>query len=454
MLRVYMFFLLLICALSVDAQNLVIVKIDQEHPGRKISDTFPGFSYETAALTDGSGYFNAKNKVLIQLIRNLGKGVLRIGGNTSDKINWAGSTRENYTGKDTLTTTNIDQFAAFAKATGWRVIFGLNMGSGHPKAAAEEAQYVQKKLAGSLYAFQLGNEPDLYYKSLRTAAYNYMDYKTEWDTAFKAIQQLTPVPPLAGPDVANKTDWVSMFAKDEAGKLMLIDGHYYHNTSKNPNVSPETLLLPDSNLKAYLQTLLQAAAKYQVPYRVSETNSVSRGGQTGVSDVFASALWGLDFMWMVAEEGAEGINFHGGSVSKYAPIVSNNGEPTPRPLYYGMLAFNYGSRGGLLLPVDIQSASNISAYACLTEDKETRITLINKEPQDKTLRIQIKKGTNAKISRLTAVGLSDRNSVEFAGSTVTRSGVFKPAEPEKSAIKNQILNINLPAYSAAIVITY
>jgi hypothetical protein len=42
---------------------------------------------------------------------------------------------------------------------------------------------------------------------------------------------------------------------------------------------------------------------------------------SGVSDAFASALWGLGFLFDVAEHGGAGINFHGGfTPGNYSPI--------------------------------------------------------------------------------------------------------------------------------------
>ncbi len=59
---------------------------------------------------------------------------------------------------------------------------------------------------------------------------------------------------------------------------------------------------------------------------MAECNTVSQGGKIGVSNVFASALWALDYMWSVALSNGVGVNFHGGSISKYAPIVVDEKE--------------------------------------------------------------------------------------------------------------------------------
>lgn len=44
------------------------------------------------------------------MMKNLGNGVLRLGGNSSDKISWTGMPRIDYMRKDSLTTTDVDTF--------------------------------------------------------------------------------------------------------------------------------------------------------------------------------------------------------------------------------------------------------------------------------------------------------------------------------------------------------
>src|SRR5215475_11693414 len=81
------------------------VTIDQSKPGHTIAPDFEGLSFETGSLTNSSNLLTTHNTVLLQLIKNLGPGVLRIGGNSSDNIFWTGHARNLSTGADSLTTT-------------------------------------------------------------------------------------------------------------------------------------------------------------------------------------------------------------------------------------------------------------------------------------------------------------------------------------------------------------
>lgn len=56
----------------------------------------------------------------------------------------------------------IDRLAGFLHVTGWRAIYGLNLGTGTPDRDAEEAAYVAKALGPRLLFFQIGNEPEYY----------------------------------------------------------------------------------------------------------------------------------------------------------------------------------------------------------------------------------------------------------------------------------------------------
>src|ERR1017187_10896765 len=103
------------------------------------------------------------------------------------------------------------------------------------------------------------------------------------------------------------------------------------------------------------------------------------GGATNVSNTFASALWGLDFMYWWAAHGAAGVNFHTGDKvaagselrpSKYTPYFTSTNGYLVRPLGYGIKAFDLGSHGKLI-PVTISNPGNLNltAYAVLGDDK-------------------------------------------------------------------------------------
>jgi hypothetical protein len=57
---------------------------------------------------------------------------------------------------------NLEDLGGFLGATGWSLIWGLNLGEGTAEQAAEEAQAVSAAIGTRLIAFEIGNEPDLF----------------------------------------------------------------------------------------------------------------------------------------------------------------------------------------------------------------------------------------------------------------------------------------------------
>jgi hypothetical protein len=62
--------------------------VSYDDPGQAIASDFIGLSYESAILAGGD-YFTRNNSSALGLIRSLGEnGVIRIGGNTSERTVW------------------------------------------------------------------------------------------------------------------------------------------------------------------------------------------------------------------------------------------------------------------------------------------------------------------------------------------------------------------------------
>ena len=72
-------------------------------------------------------------------------------------------------------------------------------------------------------------------------------------------------------------------------------------------------LLADSSsdgLAASVAPLAAIAHAHHVPLRLDEINSISCGGERGVSDTYATALWSLDTLFALARAGVDGVNIH------------------------------------------------------------------------------------------------------------------------------------------------
>ncbi|WP_259070380.1 glycosyl hydrolase family 79 C-terminal domain-containing protein [Mucilaginibacter sp. X4EP1] len=432
-----------------------ILTLDIDHPANAIPQNFEGLSFENWILSRNPEYLDASNAVMVQLIKNLGPGVIRMGGNSSDETDWIGDGFNADTHFDVLTTLGIDRLAAFSRKTNWQVIFGLNLGHNNINASIDEAKYLYQQLGANLYTLQIGNEPDYFDLGYRPAGYSVYDFQSEWMANFAPIKTQIPEAQFAGPDVSDHLEWAQTFAANNSRNIVLLDAHYYNDgPASSPYINCQTILSGDDTLIPYLQTLDKSSKQAGLPYRITETNSIWGGGKPGVSDAFAGTLWALDLMWAVAANNGQGINFHGGELV-YSPItVASNGQCTTNAVYYAMLAFKYGASGGTIIPVNIvNNNSNYNVYACSTNGGYT-ITIINKE-QTKDISLIVNAGktvTSINVMSLTAPAVDSTTGITFAGATVQSDGSFSPAHQDESKIGKSSFGIKVPAASAVVIV--
>jgi hypothetical protein len=454
----------LLAASSARAQaGVAKIIVDYENDGRPIAPDFIGLSYESAILSP-STYFAPENAILIALLRALGnEGVLRIGGNTSERTVWQVG---DAAAPDSIVITlaAIDRLAATLRAVGWKLIYGLNLARGTPEAAAEEAAYVAYALGPRLLAFQIGNEPDGFgrWTGVRPPGYDFAAYLAEWMRFAAAIRARVTNASFAGPDVAAAPEWVPAFAAAAPPGLVLLTQHHYaEGPAGDPRVSLPRLLQSSGEIVPILRRLAETSRAARLPYRIAETNSVFNEGEPGVSDTLGAALWGLDLIFRCAAADCAGVNFHAGDHNlrsgrnkAYTPIARTpDGRLRAAPLYYGMLMFAQLGHGALV-PAQIDAGpAGLRAYAVRTADGSFRICLINKESRG-VLRVDIAPGrrfTGASLLRLTGPAIDATAGITLGGAAVDDTGQWSPARRESLDVAGGTLLLELPAASAALV---
>ena len=431
-----------------------------------IPSDFMGLGYEISSVAR-PGLLSAQNSVYVQLVRTLGtNGVIRVGGNTADYASYSaeGQPLSSPEGKagSVVNDSVLRDLGSFLDATGWKLIWALNLGNGTMKNAIDEAKAVTAASKGNLLAFEIGNEPDLFPRreGHRHAGYGYDDYLREYRTFRDALRKAIPGIAFAGPDAAVATDWVSKFAADEGKDIKLLTHHYYRE-GQNPTSTIDKLLHPDPKLAPILAKLRTASQSSGAPYRICETNSFSGGGRPGVSDTLAAALWTLDFMFVLASAGCAGVNMETGVnqrgfVSSYSPIGDDEqGQYWAAPEYYGMLAFAQSGAGRIIGSSIDAGDKNITAHATQPAKNRTVVTVINKEPSfDAEIAIdsgQLASFQKGSLVRLTGPSLESKSSVTLGGARVSSEGVWKPTRTEAVVIANRTLQLRVPAASAATV---
>jgi hypothetical protein len=224
---------------------------------------------------------------------------------------------------------------------------GLNARSGQLSWAAQMVAEAQSAATNGL-DFSLGNEPDLYYlpnySSLAkpqgaeeaTAASRYLQVATY-------LQQALAGAPLIGPELARPAHWQRELPRViEALHEQTVGVHLYPLTACS---TPKAVTI-GGLLSAFaadaprsLAWVVADASAANVPAIISEANSASCGGEAGVSDSPAAAVWAVRFVLSALKTGFKEVRFHF-SGGPYDPFVVHGEEVVSRPLYSALVALN------------------------------------------------------------------------------------------------------------------
>jgi hypothetical protein len=434
------------------------IRINPEFVLGRISPDFIGLGYETSAVAQ-TNYFSAENTTLIQLYRNLSsEGLIRIGGNISDHTRYVPDAPSQVKAEREVTVinqANLRNLAGFVRATGWKVMWGLNLGTGSKAEAVQEAVAVDTALRANLQSFQIGNEVEV----LPRFGHTYENYHAAYTDYKQAVRAALPEAPFSGPDSVGNWNWITNFAGTESGDMKLLTHHYYRGGANDPTTSIAKLLSPDDGWIRRLARLQKLSRVYAVPFRINEVNSFSGGGKPGVSDTFASAIWCLDYMFRVATYGGDGVNMETdinqlGWISHYSPIIHDaSGNCRVGPEYYGMLAFAQAGKGELLQVAMDETVANVSVYATRNVDGQTWIIIINKDlSRDIGAQIALPKGDSGAMAFwLTAPSADSKDHVTLAGAEVSANGTWSGEKPEPMDSQNGILNLSVPRVSAVLL---
>jgi hypothetical protein len=444
---------------GLDASVPVPISINTSRRLNIIPADFIGLGYEISSVSI-PGLLSARNQRYVQLVRTLGpSGVIRIGGNTADYASFTPDGPAVSAPKGTIVNAaGFKQLAGFLDATGWKLIWGLNLGSNDQRQVIAEAKAVSAVVKEKLLAFEIGNEPDLFGRGTahRPSTYNFDDYLREYRSYKAAIRAELPNAPFAGPDVAGATNWVSPFAAGEASDLKLLTHHYYRQCA-GPGATLERLLYPDPKLAPQLEKLAAVSSSSKLPYRICETNSFCGGGQPGVSDTFGAALWTLDFMFNLASYACAGVNIETGMnqlgfVSSYSPIADDSAKPA----YYGMLAFEQGGKGQRITADYDAHGINLTAYGVMNGSSPS-VTIINKDfTHDAAVEIHglprsLPGFKRCEAIRLTAPSLQSKDKITLGGASVDSNGKWSATMLESVPGDHTRWTIQVPMGSAAIL---
>ncbi len=128
-----------------------------------IADDFIEFGYETSAVAR-EGFFSAKHMHMVQLYRTLStSGLVRIGGIIGDHTRFEPDGKpvaQTMKGTTMINQAVLADLGSFLRATGWKAMWPLNLGTGTKEEAATQPLAVGAALGDRLQSFEIGNEAD------------------------------------------------------------------------------------------------------------------------------------------------------------------------------------------------------------------------------------------------------------------------------------------------------
>jgi hypothetical protein len=284
------------------------------------------------------------------------------------------------------------------------LILGVNLEAGSATIAQAEARALVNGIgAGSIRAFEVGNEPELYgrfawYRAAdgtrvtgRPRDYDYPAF----DRDFGAVASALPGVPVAGPAWGNYS-WTGDLGPfiGSQPRVGLATLHRYPlqrcfvkpASPRYPTIA--NLLSPaaSTGLGQRFATFAAIAHFHHVPLRLDELNTVSCGAVKAVSQSFASALWVVDALFELVAAGVDGVNVHTFPEAGYNLFTFSQSagrwQATVAPQYYGLLLFARAvPPDSRLVQLTGTRPPALKAWATSAAGGSTRLLLINEDPR-------------------------------------------------------------------------
>ena len=464
------------------AHRGVVVTVDLRHPGPALPSDFLGLSYEASVLS--SNLFDPRRSNLAPLMRDLGPGRLRFGGNSVDRVAaWSGDGTAPLPpwAHAAVSPDDLARLGALSTATGWKIDLGLTLGHPDPVTAAAEVVAARRLIGNGLGTVQVGNEPDLL-GDVRPG-YGEAGYRSDVIAYRAAIAAAAPGAAISGPDTANPTA-LSSYAAGWGAGLALLTQHFYPLTRCQGSKPTIDQLLSPSALATEARVAGTAAAAAHAiarPVRLDETNSASCGGQDGVSNTLASALWMVEYLATVAQHGVSGVGIQGGLAAcrGYTPLcvpgaqgaaagtgpgidatadASLGAAPAPggrlatQPEFYGLLLV-HELESGRWLPLAANQHGPEWEAAVEMPDGAVKVVVVNPSPGDAadiTVR-GLGSIDRAGVQWLTGPSLTATSGVTLGGAAVGADGGWQPHPDTALSIDANSVAVQIPAASAALV---
>ncbi|KAK3341468.1 glycoside hydrolase superfamily [Lasiosphaeria hispida] len=396
--------------------------------GKHVFDGYVSYSIELSSFPDFAGNNSHPNTFSGNLLENLGrymgsKPYIRVGGNTQDYALYDASlpyalngTYDLKRSADYPTTIFIGP-SYFESYNTWKDVkfsHGLNLGLGGNSSSGWQSlkntvPLVCRALGkGKLYAWQYGNEPDLYSTSaqgpVRPPSWDEATYVEQWLNGTRMIKTLieehcpelldsygylAPAFGGVGNHLKAPKAWAAGINSDK--NIKLFSTHNYISGATSPGVTLQDTLLNHAvtkrSVEAHLAeyTTLHAQDPSAPPLIFGECNSLYNQGRPGLSNTFGATLWAADFLLYSAAAGVKRVHLHMGTDYRYAswqPVATRQTTIGTKAPYYGNIAAAAFLGNPARSPVVVEEiplpgrGNHEAAYAAFTRDGTTLARLI------------------------------------------------------------------------------
>jgi hypothetical protein len=453
--------------------------------GRRIPSGFFGLSIEYTELPvyERSAALFAQ---IISLIRPRDSGplTLRVGGKSADHALWEPPTSGPIKlprGVFKINQTWLTDLGQLARLEDLRVILDLNLAVHSTTTETNFVAAAQEALPPhGLAGLEIGNEPDMYHYQpplqrqhvLSTDPaiplrwwrnYSPAAYRRDYTSYARSLKTVASGVTLGAPDiVSDEPPWLASTLR--LGRLSpgFLAVHRYASSTCAPRSSTHYPTIPrllskdrSTHLAASLRGPVTVAHSHHLSLRLTEVNSVSCGGNPGVANSFATALWAPDALFDMIKDGVSGVNWHIRLKTLNAPFHFGRGGIEALPELYALALFTQMTHGPATLLGTTLTASptlNLKAWAVRKGDTVS-VLLINKGRHSARVAVPARSGARAAVvRRLLAPSVRAIGGVRFAGRRVGSDGRWHGRERTPLIhTTNGTYHVFVPGYSAALV---
>lgn len=445
---------------------------------RRIPSSFLGLSIEYQELAQ---YAQLRGPVdnVIGLLQagDVAPLILRIGGASADRTWWKAPGQSVLPiGVLGIGPPWLAELHAIVARDRLSVLLDLNLAAHTPEMAARFISAARASLGRALVGVEVGNEPDHYgrqswlLRQLSAATervsrhwnhdYTPDDYSRDYRGYAKLLRATYPRLAIGAPDIASPAvRWIQPLLRMGRLDPNFVSVHRYASSSCWPKDSPRypsvPLLLSNrvtTGLAGSVGHMIAYAKERDTPLRIGEMGTISCGGNAGVANSFATALWAPDALFEFLQAGAIGVNWHLRPEAYNAPFSLGKASIRAWPVLYGMTMFAQmiGGSGAELLRTSVTAPNlNLKVWA-VGEPRADKVLVLNKGRR--TAAVSINSLHAATVGRLTAGGPRATSGVRFEGRWIGADGRWHGRlRLQRISPHAGLLRVTVPGFSAAML---